>query len=75
MKKTAYNLLGSLFVLLLATGCAKQPETIVIDNEPESPAEFGQKDTTVTSTDDADFKQLIVGEIDPDYNPGSPFCR
>lgn len=65
MKTVAYKLLGSFLLLILAFGCAKQPETIVIDNEPESPTNIGQRDTAVTPTTSAEFKQLIIGEPHP----------
>lgn len=56
---------GVVMLAVLFGGCVKQPETIVIDQEPATP------DTTVSAKDtvasrpaaaDANFKQLVIGE-------------
>ncbi|MDR8392458.1 ABC transporter substrate-binding protein [Aliifodinibius sp. S!AR15-10] len=66
MKLIVEKLLGAAFLLLLIFSCAKQPETIVIDDAPESPQNLPEQDSLTTeATESADFKQLIIGELHP----------
>lgn len=65
MKHLLQTLLIGAILSLILDGCVKQPETIVINEDPESPAaKQTAEDTAATqSTETADFRQLVIGEI------------
>lgn len=58
----AFLLLG--LIGFIVSQCVPQPETIVIDNSPESPDTTATQDTAI-ATESANFKQLIIGEMHP----------
>lgn len=66
---TRYKLLAPLVLLIMLAGC-KQPETIVVDDNPTVAA----SDTTVEDqpdVDEADFQKLVIGEYNtiPSLDP------
>ncbi|MFH5883311.1 ABC transporter substrate-binding protein [Halalkalibaculum sp. DA3122] len=65
MKTLFYSLIFGVILGLMLHGCAKQPETIVIEDSPESPQAPPAPDTAVSPIETADFRQLILGEIHP----------
>ncbi|MDX1618150.1 MAG: ABC transporter substrate-binding protein [Balneolaceae bacterium] len=67
MKQLLQTLLpGALIAVLLFGGCVKQPETIVVNEEPEAPTASAAADedsTAVPPEAAANFRQLVIGEI------------
>ncbi len=64
MKTFANKFLTTALVLLVLSSCVKQPETIVVDDSPETPKDTLQQEDTVATTEPAaDFNQLVIGEI------------
>ncbi|TYP93330.1 extracellular solute-binding protein, family 5 Middle [Fodinibius salinus] len=60
---THHKLLIVLSILFLFTGC-KQPETVVVDRSPTAAAPDDSV-TTTSADDQAGFRQLSIGELQP----------
>lgn len=65
MKTFIDKIILTTLALAVLFSCAKQPETIVINESPESPKTVPQQDTTTAAPQSADFRQLIIGELHP----------
>jgi ABC-type transport system substrate-binding protein len=65
MNLTSVKQLLAFFIVVLVIGSCKQPETVIVDRDPDTAAD---RDTTAqedTTKRDASFRQLIIGEYEP----------